>query len=261
MVCEPHDAAAQFDAPGGPDAALCLHGLTGSPYEVRPVAEALADAGLRVRAPRLVGHGRTPKALQHTRWDDWLAAARRHFNELAEEHERIYLVGLSMGALCAIALAHERGARVAGVVSMATPLELEWKSQATLRLARRIPLADVLPFLAKTGGPDVSDAAVAAAMPSYDQIPLAAAASMLDGQLTALDRIPRLGVPFLVQHGRYDHVAPVHNAHRLMKMLRTPHRRLVVYPRSWHVLPLDVEHEAVARDIVDFVAQTTGASQ
>ena len=32
-----------FDLPGDSDAgALCLHGLTGTPYEVRPLAEALA---------------------------------------------------------------------------------------------------------------------------------------------------------------------------------------------------------------------------
>lgn len=251
------DLAAPFDSCEGTDAALVLHGLTGSPYEVRPVAEALADSGLRVRAPRLIGHGRTPKALQHTRWGDWLAIARRHFDELAAEHERVFIVGLSMGALVSIALAHERGARCAGVVSMATPLELEWKSQATLRAATHLPIADFVPFLSKRGGPDVSDAAVAAAMPSYDRIPLAAAASLLEGQAVAIDRVPRLGVPFLVLHGRFDHVAPVHNAHRLMKMLRTPQRRLVVYPRSWHILPLDVEHEAVARDIVAFVKDPT----
>jgi len=252
-----NDPAARFDAPGGPDAALCLHGLTGSPYEVRPVAEALVEAGLRVCAPRIVGHGRTPEALQHTRWADWLSTARRHFDELAAEHPRVFVVGLSMGALCAIVLAHERGAKVAGVVAMATPLELEWKSQATLSLARRVPLADVLPYLRKSGGPDVSDSAVAAAMPSYDRIPLAAAASLLEGQLAATDRLSRLATPFLVQHGRFDHVAPVHNAHRLMKKLRTPHRRLVIYPRSWHILPLDVEHEAVVRDIVAFVKDPT----
>ena len=36
---------AAFDLPGaGKAAALCLHGLTGTPYEVRSLGEALADA-------------------------------------------------------------------------------------------------------------------------------------------------------------------------------------------------------------------------
>ena len=37
-------------------AALCLHGLTGTPYEVRPVAEALFARGVRARGPWMAGH-------------------------------------------------------------------------------------------------------------------------------------------------------------------------------------------------------------
>ncbi len=37
-------------------AALCLHGLTGTPYEVRPVAEALVRRGVRARGPWMAGH-------------------------------------------------------------------------------------------------------------------------------------------------------------------------------------------------------------
>lgn len=32
-------------------AALCLHGLTGTPFEVRPVAEALVARGVRALGP------------------------------------------------------------------------------------------------------------------------------------------------------------------------------------------------------------------
>lgn len=247
------DRGGPIDIPGGPTAVLCLHGLTSTPYEMLPIAEALAAGGHRVRAPRLVGHGTRPEALQHTRWADWLATARRAFDLLAAEHEHVFIVGLSMGALCGIVLAHERGARVAGLVSMATPLDLAFRQQLVLSVARRLPLVEALPFVPKSGGPDVSDPAVAAAMPSYDRVPLTAAASLIDGQRAATERAGRLAIPVLVQHGRFDHVAPVENAHALMTMLRTPHRRLVIYPRSWHILSLDVEHDAVARDVASFV--------
>ncbi len=242
-----------IDLPGGPTAVLCLHGLTSTPYELLPVAEALAARGHRVRAPRLVGHGTRPEALQHTRWGDWLATARRAFDALAAEHDKVFVVGLSMGALCGIVVAQERGDRVAGLVAMATPLQLAFKQQAVLALARRLPLADAVPFVPKKGGPDVSDAAIAAAMPNYDRVPLAAASSLLDGQAQARDRVGRLAVPVLVQHGRYDHVAPVHNAHDLMARLHTRHRRLVVYPRWWNILGVDALLVGGARDVVAFV--------
>jgi hypothetical protein len=47
--------AAPFDLGDGRDAALCLHGLTGTPYEIRPIGEALAAAGVRAIGPLLPG--------------------------------------------------------------------------------------------------------------------------------------------------------------------------------------------------------------
>ena len=52
--------AGAFDLPGGGRAAaLCLHGLTGTPYEVRPLGEALAAAGIRALGPALQSVGVT----------------------------------------------------------------------------------------------------------------------------------------------------------------------------------------------------------
>ena len=136
---------------------------------------------------------------------------------------------------------------------MSAPLVLDMKSQFLLSLARKIPIADVLPFAKKHGGPDISDPAVGVAMPSYDRTPVAAAQSLLDLQNEAKDRLSRLSIPVLVQHGRYDHTAPVRNARMIYDRLRTPHRKLVIYPKSWHILPLDIEHEDVERDVLNFI--------
>lgn len=252
------DNAEPFDLPGGDPAVLCLHGLTATPYVWRPLGEALAAAGHRVYAPRFVGHGRTPALLRRTVFADWLANARRAFDTLTADHPRIFIIGHSMGALAATVLAHERGDRVAGLVLMSTALELTWKEQLILGLARRLPLADALPYVMKKHGPDVSDPAVAVAMPTDDRTPIAAAASLLEGQAEARRRLPLLALPVLIQHGRQDHVAPVQNAHRVHHLLKTPHKRVLIYPRSWHILPLDVEHEAVTRDVLDFVEDPVG---
>jgi len=239
--------------PAGADAVLCLHGLTSTPYEMQPLATALARRGLHVLVPRLLGHGTRPECLSHTRWSDWLGSARLAFDRLAARHDRVFVVGLSMGALLGIVLAHERGACCPGLVLMGTPLHLGARTQLAFHVVRALPLAEALPDYEKTDGPDVSDPAVAAAMPSYDRIPMAAAASLIDGQREAVSRLPRLRTPTLVLHGRHDHVAPVSNARRLYESLRMPRRRLVIYPRSWHILPLDVESESVVRDVVDFI--------
>lgn len=51
------------DVGGTGPAVLCVHGLTGTPYEVRPPAELLARHGFACLGPLLPGHGQTPQAL------------------------------------------------------------------------------------------------------------------------------------------------------------------------------------------------------
>ena len=74
---------------GSSAAALCLHGLTGTPYEVRPLGEALAQRGVRAFGPALPGHNETPEQLARTRHQDWVGAAREHVTKLRSGHERV----------------------------------------------------------------------------------------------------------------------------------------------------------------------------
>ncbi|MEO1622823.1 MAG: hypothetical protein AAFU53_17535 [Cyanobacteria bacterium J06632_3] len=45
------------DAANKTAAVVCVHGFTGVPYEVMPVARACAEAGMGAIAPLLPGHG------------------------------------------------------------------------------------------------------------------------------------------------------------------------------------------------------------
>ena len=49
-------------------AALCLHGLTGTPYEVRPIAEALVARGVRAKGIWMAGHNGTVEDLARTKY-------------------------------------------------------------------------------------------------------------------------------------------------------------------------------------------------
>ena len=51
----------------GPRGVLLLHGLTGTPYDVAPFAEALFARGFAVRAPLLAGHSDLA-SLESTSW-------------------------------------------------------------------------------------------------------------------------------------------------------------------------------------------------
>ena len=55
----------------GPVGVLVIHGFTGSPQSMRPIANACIAAGHTVEMPRLPGHGTTVDDMLTTDWDDW----------------------------------------------------------------------------------------------------------------------------------------------------------------------------------------------
>ena len=60
--------AEPFSHTGGPSGVLVLHGFTGNPQSMRPLAVALAAAGYTVDLPLLPGHGTAVEDMIPTRW-------------------------------------------------------------------------------------------------------------------------------------------------------------------------------------------------
>ena len=108
---------------GGPHGALVLHGFTGSPVSMRPLAEALAAAGFAVELPRLPGHGTDTADMIETGWDDWLTEAERALTALQARTPggKVVVAGLSMGGALTAALAQGHP-ELAGIVLINAPV-------------------------------------------------------------------------------------------------------------------------------------------
>ena len=100
--CEPYSFV------GGAFGVLILHGFTGNPVSMRPLAEACAREGFSVELPRLPGHGTTIEEMMTTNWADWSATALAAYDELAGRCDRVAVVGLSMGGGLAALVAESR---------------------------------------------------------------------------------------------------------------------------------------------------------
>ena len=241
--------ASPFALPGsGAAAALCLHGLTGTPYEMRSLGEALSAAGIHAVGPALPGHNETPGKLASTTHLDWLDAARTHLRALRSQHARVFVVGLSMGGLLSLALAAEEP--VDGVAVVATPLRLRPP------LAWLIPvLKYVVPFPRKRFGSDIRDEAARRLHPSYDVMPLAAV-----HELQRLQRRVRRGLrlvraPLLVAHGVHDRTANPADSRRILEGVGSGEREHLVLEASAHVVPVDHDAPLLARETVRFLGR------
>ena len=104
-----HPDHREFNYGDGPARALLIHGFLGSPRDMRPLAEALAAAGVATRGVLLPGFGPDTARLSRVRAEEWLDAARTAWNDLRRGAERTTLVGFSMGGAIALKLAAEAG--------------------------------------------------------------------------------------------------------------------------------------------------------
>ena len=148
--------------PGKGAGVLCLHGFTGTPYEIAPLARALGAAGFAVSAPMLAGHGESAIALAATRWPDWLASAETALDRLrsATEGGPVAVAGFSMGGLLALRLARTRPESVSALALLSVPLRLPGWQTAVLRGCARLPgflRRSRLAMLRKREGSDVTD--------------------------------------------------------------------------------------------------------
>ncbi|HEX9574116.1 MAG TPA: alpha/beta fold hydrolase [Myxococcales bacterium] len=262
--------AAPFSLGEGDDACLLLHGLTGAPAEVRPVGEALARAGFRAVGPLLPGHGTSPQDLEAVTRSDMLDAAREALLSLRGAR-RVYLCGLSMGALLAVRLAAKGFVRqgvapVSALALLAPAVEMAGLTWVFTQVLGRLP---AFPGVIGKGARDVQ--ALSGVPPPDDRVPEGDPAPRTavaeDGSYTAVPwrwgrelRLlseeamavaGRVRARALILHGGRDRTASLRGARRLSRSLSgsAPVR---VFPRSGHVLPLDVDGPAVCDAIVSF---------
>jgi carboxylesterase len=228
---------------------LLVHGFCGTPFEMRPLGEALAARGFSVVGPALAGHAAEAARLVHTDWSDWYRSVERAFDELHARTDSVGVCGQSLGGLLALELARRRGAEVAAVATLAGALFIKpWMRDGIRRAAASRLLRHAT--IPKLFGSDIADRAMRRANPSRG-MPIGALASLLDCMEHVRARLGEIDRPALVVHARMDHTIPFAAADELAARLAGPVERLTL-ERSHHVISLDVERAPLAAHLGGF---------
>src|SRR6185369_11258439 len=108
--------------PGGKTGVLLIHGLGGTPLELKSVATGLHSAGCTVHVCQLAGHCGAEADLAATNWKDWSATVEAGYRALLVHCDRIFVGGLSMGAILALNFARQHRHSLRGVLLLAPTL-------------------------------------------------------------------------------------------------------------------------------------------
>ena len=83
-------------------ATLLVHGFPGTPADMRPLASVLTGAGWDVDAPLLPGFGPQIVTLPNRRHAEWCDTVAERVHSLRTEHDRVIVVGHSLGAAVSV---------------------------------------------------------------------------------------------------------------------------------------------------------------
>jgi carboxylesterase len=253
--------------PGGRLGVLLIHGLGGTPVELRFIAQGLARAGHTAYCCQLAGHCGTPEELRRSTWREWCRSVEAAHDRLKADCDTILAGGLSMGGILALHLAQNRPEGIHGLLLYAPTLKLDgwsmpWYSRP-LNLVRPIPiklefdLSEHEPYGLKD---ERVRALIASAMQSGDagQAGVFSTPMRSFANFNALVSVVKRGLgkvtqPALIVHPRDDDMASLKNAQYLQTHLGGLVDTLVL-DDSYHMVTLDQQRHVVAERTATFVS-------
>lgn len=234
---------------------ILIHGLTGTPANMAPLAEGLGRAGFRVITPLLAGHGTKVEDLLKTRLHEWVASVNGAYDELSKDCDEIYCVGQSLGSLLTLNLALDTSRSLKKIACLGTPLRLSpLLEMLLLPISHVPPIRQLIKYSKKDWRYSVADE-IGREMyknSSYDRIPIPSVWELQKLQRDILKRLGELRVPSLLIHSKMDKVAPPFNVGLFCKKAAKVTPKVVWLNRSEHVILLDHERESVVQEVVNF---------
>jgi carboxylesterase len=217
---------------------LLIHGLGGTPIELKFVAKGLARRGFKVHCCQLAGHCGTHDDLVATGWCDWFASVEQAFDRLRNECDTVIVGGLSMGAVLALHLAATRPTQVHGLSLYAPTLWYDGWAMPWYRFMLRFSMMSALGRWAvrrfysftETAPYGIKDptirAVVVAAMNSGDSTqagilttPGHAVVELFDLVKTVKSELPSITAPVMIVQARDDDLSSLANTVHLQRHL------------------------------------------
>ncbi|HZP66240.1 MAG TPA: alpha/beta fold hydrolase [Rudaea sp.] len=252
---------ADFYMPGGRSGVLLIHGLTGTPTEMRLVAKGLNRIGFTVHGMQLAGHCGDEQDLLNTGWHDWYGSVCEAADRLRKDVDHMFVAGLSMGALLALKLAADRPDEIDGLGLYGTTFVYDgWTIPWIGRLSFMLPFVVSLGFGRHRRFHECFPFGI-----KDERIRQRIAGSMLDGDSAAAglpgnpwpslaefyrlsfrvrQQLGSIRTPCLVMHAVDDDVASLKNVRMIVRGVRGP-VETVLLENSYHMITVDQERDKV----------------
>lgn len=243
---------------GGRTGFLLIHGLGGTPAELRLIARGLHASGHTVHCPQLAGHCGSEADLLATGWRDWVRSVHEECDRMRGVCDRVILGGLSMGAVLAIHMAAERPFDVDGLALYAPTLRydgwsiprhaflLKWLIHTPLGRGYRFPEREPYGIKHMRTRQTIIEAMASgdASRAGLDGTPARALQQFWHLVAATRPRMPAVACPALLVHARNDDIAGLSNAFEVQRCLGGL-VDAVILDDCYHLVTIDQQRDIV----------------
>lgn len=241
--------AEPFFLSGHTDTALLfIHGFTASPSEVYPTAKLIHEmSGHTVSGILLPGHGSSPRQLNNTNWKEWFKAVEKELEFLLGNYKRVFIAGLSMGALLALHAA-EMKKELKAVVSINAPIYNNFPLLTFLAPFIKY----LIPYFPKGTGSGIKKLKKEGRF-AYKVTPVKAFLQMMSLRRQVILGLKNIGIPLLVIQSQHDESVNKKSAEFLLDRSCQEESCLLKLNSSGHIATMGVEKNIIAEKILEFI--------
>ena len=234
---------------GGSDACLLIHGFSGSTYEMRELGEFLHRNGYTVSVISLAGHGTVPSDLAGVRAEDWIEQISEEWQRLSGIYNKVYPIGLSMGALLVVTLALIKR-NIPAAVLLAPALVLKGIGRRFIPFFYLLPVKNL--YYEKKNGSDIIDQEAKKKHLAYNRVPLRSIFEFYRVQRIARSVLPLIDFPVQVIYSERDNTVSEKSISLISAGIKSGVVKVKV-DNSGHVLTVDRERNFIYERILEFL--------
>lgn len=248
-----------------PDCAVLLfHGLTGSPFELKKYGQFLFKNGYDVYAECLPGHGEKFEEIYTVKYQDWLDFAYLKFSELKSKYDKVFVSGICLGAVLALAVAIKFENKTAGIISLSTTLFLDGWRLPWYKFMIPLGLSTILRYyysypecephgIKNQKTRNVVKKLLEKGDVGMNDFPMTGIYELLKLSSYVRKNLKKIKTPILLVHSKEDDLTSQKSAYVVYNNISSDDKEIIILNDSYHMVLYDNEKEFVFDKTLNFI--------
>lgn len=245
-------------------AVLLFHGMTGSPFELKKYGQYLFAQGYDVYADCLPGHGDKVEDIYTVKFTDWVDFSCSKFKELKQTYKEVFVSGICLGSVLALAVAEMYPNEVDGVIALSTTLYLDgwrlpWYSfLMPLGLSTLVRFYYSYPECEPHGIKNLRTRNVIKRLlekgdVGMNDFPMTAIYELLKLSSFVRKDLKKVVAPILLIHSEEDDLSSPRSVKTVYNKISSEDKNMIILKDSYHMVLYDNEKEFVFNKANDFL--------